>query len=138
MKKYIVIIPLFMLLISAWGQTHPVRVVFDVTSGDESTHQTVMRHVKLMAEAYKDSEFEVVIYGGALPMALREQSSVSADIAAFQDSDRVSILVCEETMRRYHAEPSQLLTGIRTVPDGLLEIVLRQGEGWGYIKESHK
>lgn len=138
MKKYILIIPLFMLMISTWGQTKPVKVIFDVTSEDQNTHETVMRHVKLMAGAYADSEFKVVIYGGALPMALRERSSVSDDIAAYKDNDRVSIVVCEETMRRYNAEPSQLLTGIQTVPDGLLEIVIRQGEGWGYIKESHK
>ena len=138
MKKYIVMIHLFILVVSAWGQTPQVKVVFDVTSDDENTHQTVMRHVKLMADAYQDSEFEVVIYGGALPMALSERSSVAEDIAAFKNSDRVSILVCEVTMKRYKVGGSQLLTGVRTVPDGLLEIVTKQGEGWGYIKESHK
>jgi uncharacterized protein len=97
-----------------------------------------MRHVNLMANSYHDSEFKVIIYGGALPMALQERSTVAEEIASYMGSDRISIVVCEETMRRYKVDRSQLLRGVRTVPDGLLEIVIRQGEGWGYIKESHK
>jgi hypothetical protein len=38
-------------------------------------------------------------------------------------------------MKRHNVDTSQLIDGIKTVPDGILEIVNKQKEGWGYIKE---
>ena len=137
MKKYLVFIPIFMLTMHAWAQTKPIKVVFDVTSKDEGAHQATMRHVKMMSAAYPESVFEVVIYGGALAMVLKDVSSVAEDIMQFEGSKNVSVKVCEETMKRLQVDKSQLLPGVSTVPDGILEIVTRQGEGWGYIKEAH-
>jgi uncharacterized protein len=132
-----VLIPMLMLAFSAWAQTRPVKVIFDVSSKDEATHQAVMRHVSMMASAYPASQFEVVIYGGALAMVLRESSTVANEIQQLKGHTNVSFKVCEETMKRYNAQKSQLLTGVDTVPDAILEIVTKQGEGWGYIKEAH-
>jgi intracellular sulfur oxidation DsrE/DsrF family protein len=134
MKKYLVI-PLALLISVGWAQTKPVKIVFDVTSKEESVHDKTLRHVQLMSEAYPDSQFEVVIYGGAINMALEGKSIVSEQIASFKQNDNVSFKVCEGTMKRYDLTKSQLLTGVETVPDGILEIVTRQSEGWGYIKE---
>ena len=78
MKK--LILPFLILLscsTATWSQEKPVKIVFDITSKDTLDHQTVMRHVKLMADAYPQSQFEVVVYGGALPMFLKEKSTVS-------------------------------------------------------------
>lgn len=137
MKKALIFISAFIFTINAYAQTQPIKVVFDVTSKDEGTHQSTMRHVKMMSEAYPDSEFEIVVYGGALPMVLKEGSSVAEDISMLGNNKNVSVKVCEGTMKRYQVTPSQLLPGVSTVPDGILEIVTRQGEGWGYIKEAH-
>ena len=134
--KNLLIVPLVFLLFSAWAQTQPVKIVFDVTSKNEETHQTTLRHVTMMAAAYPESEFEVVIYGGALPMVLKDGSSVSKEIEYFKDQENVSFKVCEATMKRYQVEKAQLLSGVETVEDGILEIVMKQGEGWGYIKET--
>ena len=125
------------LVFAAWGQTKPVKIVFDVTSKDPATHQSVMRHITGMSAAYPDSKFLVVIYGGALPMLVKEKSSVSSEISNLKDSANVSFKVCEQTMKRYNVSESQLLYGVQIVPDGILEIVQKQAEGWGYIKEAH-
>jgi intracellular sulfur oxidation DsrE/DsrF family protein len=39
-------------------------------------------------------------------------------------------------MKRYQVDVSQLIPGVTTVPDGILQIIKRQAEGWGYIKEA--
>ncbi|HSI75506.1 MAG TPA: DsrE family protein [Lunatimonas sp.] len=137
MKNYFLMIPLLLLAANLWAQSKPVKIVFDITSKDEATHQTTMRHVKMMSAAYPDSEFEVVVYGGACPMVVKEKSSVSEDIKELADNKQVTIIVCEATLQRYEINKSQLLTGVKTVPDGILEIVTKQSEGWGYIKESN-
>jgi intracellular sulfur oxidation DsrE/DsrF family protein len=40
-------------------------------------------------------------------------------------------------MKKYGVNQSQLIAGVQTVPDGILEIVQKQAAGWGYIKEAH-
>ena len=70
-------------------------------------------------------------------MALKGKSTVTKAIQKLESSPNVSFMVCEETMKRYNVEKSQLLPKMGTVPDAIMEIVIRQGEGWGYIKEAH-
>ena len=119
------------------AQTKPVKIVFDVTSADHETHQSVIRHVKFMASAYPDSQFEVVIYSGSVEMALKDKSVVADDIINLAENKNVSFKVCEQALKHKNIDKSELLPNVETVPDGILEIVTRQSEGWGYIKESH-
>jgi uncharacterized protein len=120
-----------------YGQSKPVKIVFDITSKDTLTHQAVIRHVTGMAKSYPDSKFEVVIYGGAISMVTQEKSSVSKSIQQLGTNPNVAFKVCGETMKRYQVTKEQLVPGVQVVPDAILEIVMRQGEGWGYIKEAH-
>jgi len=119
------------------AQTKPVKIVFDVTSADTLTHQAVLRHVSGMAAAYPQSTFEVVVYGSAMPMFVKGKSTVTKSIQKLASNPNVSFKVCEQTMERYKVDKSQLVTNVGTVPDGILEIVNKQAEGWGYIKEAH-
>ena len=121
----------------ALSQAKPIKVVFDVTSGDTLTHQAVMRHVSEMAKAYPQSSFEVVVYGNAMPMFVKGKSTVAKAIQKLETNPNVSFKVCEQTMVRYKVDKSQLVTNVGTVADGILEIVNKQSEGWGYIKEAH-
>jgi hypothetical protein len=119
------------------GQTKPVKILFDVTSKDSLTHQAVLRHVKGMSSTYANSNFEVVVYGGAIPMLLKDKSTVSDAIQSVSANKNVTFAVCAETMRRQNIDKSQLVPGVIVVPDAIMEIVTKQGEGWGYIKEAH-
>jgi len=118
------------------AQDKPVKILFDVTSSNEDVHKTAMRHVSMMAEAYPQSQFEVVIYSGAIDMVRKGKSSVSDQVIALKDNDNVSIKVCQATMKRHGLTQDDLLPGVGSVPDGILEIVQKQSEGWGYIKEA--
>jgi uncharacterized protein len=124
-----------MLPLQILAQPKPVRIVFDVTSTDTIVHQTVVRHVSGMAKSYPDAQLEVVIYGGALPMVQITKSSEAQKIQELVKNKNIVFNVCEVTMKRYSVTANELLPGVATVPDAIMEIVRRQGEGWGYIKE---
>lgn len=119
------------------AQEKPVRIVFDVTTDDEATHRSAIRHVKYMSEAYPDSEFEVVMYSKAMNMVLPDKSVVAEDVANLAQQGNVKFVICEGTMKRHKVKKEDLITGVETVPDGILEIITKQAEGWGYIKEAH-
>ena len=120
-----------------FSQAKAIKIVFDVTSKDTLTHQAVLRHVAGMAEAYPDALLEVVIYGGAWPMVVRGKSSRDEVVAQLASQKNISFKICSITLERFKAETSKLVNGVHVVPDGIIEIVTRQNEGWAYIKESH-
>ncbi|GAA4300693.1 DsrE family protein [Aestuariibaculum suncheonense] len=120
----------------AFSQEKPVKIVFDVTSDNTKVHQATVRHVKAMSQAYPDSQFEVVMYGGAIDMVLKDKSVVAEDIAKLIQKDNIDFVICGGTMKRHNTKDSDLIKGIKQVPDGIMEIVNRQKDGWGYIKES--
>ena len=137
MKKHIFTTLLFALLsLSSWAQSRPVRIVFDVTSGDTLTHKTALRHATLEAKDHPDGRIEIVIYSGSLDMVVAGKSTVAPAIQELMAKKNASIKVCEATMKRYNVAKTQLLPGVETVPDGIIEIIDRQHEGWGYIKEA--
>ena len=137
MKKLILFISGVLLMFNLNAQNKPINIVFDVTSADPATHQSAVRHVKIMSSNYPDAKFEVVLYSGSVDMALKEKSSVADEIMDLANQDNVSFKVCAMTLNRKNIDKSELLPVFQTVPDGILEIVTKQSEGWGYIKESH-
>ncbi|HLZ17478.1 MAG TPA: DsrE family protein [Cyclobacteriaceae bacterium] len=135
--KTICAIFIFAFSSGVFAQVKPVKIVFDVTSKDTLVHQAALRHVSLMAQSYPQSPFEVVIYGGAIAMVENGKSTVANAIKLLEKTPNVSFKVCEATMKRYNVTKAQLLPSVSTVPDAIIEIVNKQGEGWGYIKEAH-
>lgn len=135
MKKLMLLLSVFFLSFNLFAQDKPVKIVFDVTSDDAKVHQAAVRHVQLMSEAYADAQFEVVMYSGSIDMVLKDKSSVATEIEALAKKDNISFVVCEGTMKRHKVTDDQLIPGLSKVPDGILEIAIKQAEGWSYIKE---
>ncbi len=136
MKRYLILILVCFLSLNFYAQDKPVKIVFDVTSNDTKVHQSAMRHVKAMAEAYPDSQFEVVVYSGALDMVVKDQSTVAEDMKALAEKPNISFAVCEQSMAKHNVDNTALVLGVKTVPDGILEIAHKQQQGWSYIKEN--
>ncbi|MCH1547625.1 MAG: DsrE family protein [Flavobacteriaceae bacterium] len=136
MKNYFLFF-IFLFFQLTFSQEKTFNVVFDVTSSNVKTHQIAVRHVELMSSSYPNSKFEVVLYGGSIEMALDKKSSVRQSILALSQKDNVDFVICEASMRKHKVIKSDLVKGFKTVPDGILEIVEKQIQGWGYIKEAH-
>lgn len=136
MKNKILIICLLLLCHRAVAQTVPYHVVFDVTTKDTVVHQMVVRWVKGILASTPDAKIEVVFYGKSLDMVTTGKSVVAAEVIQLATNKNVAFRVCETAMKRNEVDKSQLLAGVGTVPDGIYEIILRQHDGWGYIKAS--
>lgn len=118
------------------AQNEPIKVVFDVTSSNPDVHRTAAKHLRLMAEAYPESEFELVIYSGAFKMVDKKSSVAGETLSAIINRDNVDIVICQQTMKRHKMTMEDLIPGVGSVPDGIYEIIIKQKQGWGYIKEA--
>ena len=135
MKKAILLI-VFLVSGVIMAQNEPIKVVFDVTSSNPDVHRTAAKHLRLMSESYPDSEFEMVIYSGAFKMVDKKSSVAGETLSEIVQKDNVSIVICQQTMKRHEINMDDLIPGVGSVPDGILEIYMKQKEGWGYIKEA--
>ena len=117
-----------------FAQTTPYKVVFDLTTGDSATHQRVIGWMKGILQSHPDAKMEVVFYGKSLPMVEKGSSSVESDIQTLAAQKNISFTVCEQAMKKHNVDKSMLIQGVKTVPDGIYEIIIRQSEGYGYIK----
>lgn len=136
MKTIINLIFVFAFVLTANSQEKPVKIVFDVTTGNTNVHGSTVRHVKFMSQAYPESKFQVVLYSGSYEMVLKEKSTVAKDIESLAKNENISFVLCQATMKRHKIKPDDLIPGVTSVPDGILEIIIKQAEGWGYIKEA--
>jgi len=116
------------------AQDHPYRVVFDLTSTDTLNQMALTGMMKGIAENNPDAEMEVVMYGKGFELVMPEKSKFTEEVKAMIKNPRVSFAVCEMAMKKHHVTTAMFVKGVRTVPDGVKEIVMKQQEGWGYIK----
>ena len=124
----------FGLLIQSFAQAKPYNVVFDLTLSDTATHARVIRWINSIVASHPDAKIAVVFYGKSLPMVETNKSVVANDVKKLAAGKNVTFTVCEQAMKVHNVDKSMLLTGVKTVPDGIYELVLKQAEGYGYIK----
>ncbi|TMI65863.1 MAG: hypothetical protein E6H07_08125 [Bacteroidetes bacterium] len=134
MKSLLVVATLLVLSIDNSAQSKPYNIVFDITTSDTATHARVIRWSKGILESHPDAKIEIVFYGRALDMVVKGKSVVSADVIKLATEKKVTFAVCEHAMQVFSIDKSQLLNGVTTVPDALYELIIRQQEGYGYIK----
>jgi len=132
---------LLMLLICSaqfvFAQARPYNVVFDMTSKDTINQQAVIRWINEVTNANPDAKVEVVMFGQGTALAIKDKSAVADDVTRLAQNKNVAFRVCAIALKNQKVDKSQLLSGVETVPDGIYEIISKQGEGWGYIKVAH-
>jgi uncharacterized protein len=135
MKKIFLTATLLLgIILQSSAQQKPYNIVFDLTTSDTATHQRVIRWINGILTSHPDAKIEVVFYGKALDMVVKDKSSVAGDVIKLGTEKKVTFAVCEHAMQVFNINKNQLLNGVGTVPDALYELVTKQAEGYGYIK----
>ena len=135
MKEIFVIATFFFgIILQSSAQQRPYNIVFDLTTSDTATHQRVIRWINGILESHPDAKIEVVFYGKALDMIVKNKSTVAGDVIKLGTDKKVTFAACEHAMKVFNISKDQLLNGVTTVPDALYELVTKQAEGYGYIK----
>jgi intracellular sulfur oxidation DsrE/DsrF family protein len=121
----------------AFAAEKPYRVVFDLTSRDSLDQKAVMRWIQEISASSPKAQMEVVMYGKGFELVMPERTSKLAEVEEAVKNPNVSFRVCEIALKNNNTSKEQLIKEAQTVPDGIHEIVMKQQDGWGYIKVSH-
>jgi uncharacterized protein len=133
-RKIMMCIVVLALSLSIHAQVQPYKVVFDLTSKDSLVHQRVIRWVDGIVKSDASPEVEIVFYGLSLDMICKEKSTVSEAVTRLAKLGNVKFVACEHAMKVFNVPKDQLLPGVTSVADGIYEIIIKQAQGYGYIK----
>lgn len=134
MKKIISLLLLLGCILPAGAQKAPYKVIFDLTSSNPDNQQAVIRQAKAIAESRPDAKLEVAMYSEGIMLVCKEKSPLREEVESLMKDHNVAFRVCGYTLKRKNISESDLIPGVKVVPDAIYEIITRQKEGWGYIK----
>jgi uncharacterized protein len=136
MKKIAILISLILVCCSSvlTAQISDYKVVFDLTSKDTNDHKAVIRWLNEVLKSDSAAQLEVVFYGKSLDMIVKDRSVVAESVSKLALNKNISFKVCAIAMKNNQVAESQLLPGVQIIPDGIYEIMIKQKQGWGYIK----
>ena len=113
--------------------TKKLKVVFHLTSGDTLAQKALAKQLTNFLVAAPNAKLEVVCHNNGitfLQTALTKQGDKIRSLKA----KGVDFVACENTMRERKIKREELVSECRTVPAGVVEVVLKQDKGWAYIK----
>jgi intracellular sulfur oxidation DsrE/DsrF family protein len=124
-------------LVLVRAQDKSYRIVFDLTSRDTLDQKAVMQWVGEISKSNPEAQLEVVMYGKGFELVMPEKSAFMTELNSAMKNPNVSFKVCQAALKNNNVDKSRILADAHTVPDGIYEILMKQREGWGYIKVGH-
>jgi intracellular sulfur oxidation DsrE/DsrF family protein len=114
------------------GEKH--KIVFQFVSGDTLSQHSLINNLKNLREGWPKAQVEIVFHGNGIFMVMGEKTKYAKELQDFVEKKAIKLVVCENTMRQKKVVREQILPFVGTVPMGIGEIVLKQEQGWSYLK----
>lgn len=119
---------------AAQTATAPKGVVIQVSEADPAKWEMALINARNVRKAYgkQPMEVEIVAYGPGLKM-LKHDSSVAAGL---EEASRngIRLKACNNSMNMSGTTRDELNHAVEVVPAGVVEIMERQREGYGYVR----
>jgi hypothetical protein len=110
------------------------KVVFQMNSNDPESQQALINNIQNVKNTWGTNvAIEVVALGPGIELVMSEKSVVAEDVVKMLKIG-VIFVACENTMNKKNITKSELIENVGTVPSGVAEIILKEEQGWSYIK----
>ena len=142
MKNLYLIAMLFLLSTSvvATAQDKQVKlhqVVMQLNTADTAVWSSMLGNIRNFQKVWPGNvKIEVVVHGKALNFLVASKFHLVADVEAMTKLG-VVFNACENTMNKYGIKREMLIPSASSVPSGVAELVVKQEEGWSYLKTGY-
>lgn len=109
------------------------KIVFHLASNDTLVHKALVKQISNVLDYWKTAKIEVVVHNNGIGFMKIEEAKTTKEIQLLTEKG-VIFAVCENTLKQRKIEKSQILSSATFVPVGIAEIVLKEEDGWSYIK----
>ncbi len=141
------------MMVSAISLANPVKIVFDVHTGNDAKFQFIMNNLKNLThntgENPKNLQLYLVFYGPAIKYMLNSLDKTvfakdktlannlmdyQMQLQVYQQEGIVHFRVCHESLNAYHISPKDVVSFAKVIPAGILELAKLEHEGYAYIR----
>lgn len=114
---------------------HPRKIVLSLSERDPARVNEVLSNIGNMQRFYGADNVHIalVVYGPGIHTVLAKESTVRARITSLL-AIGVNILACNATLDTLHLAATDLIPGVRVVPNGIPALVEFQAAGWYYVR----
>ncbi|MDZ4809944.1 MAG: DsrE family protein [Bacteroidota bacterium] len=110
------------------------RVIIQLTSNDTLVWKGLMNNIKNMKNGWGDSvSIEVVAHGPGIDFLIKDKTTQQERIAFFKTKG-VVFVGCENTLTERKISKESIIPEAGFVKMGIGEVILKQEQGWSYIK----
>lgn len=110
------------------------KVVIQLNTADTTSWSSTIGNIRNLQKVWPNNiSIEVVVHGKGLDLLVAAKTHLANDVNALT-KDGVVFAACENSMRKHNINKVDLLPVAITVPSGVAELVLKQEQGWSYLK----
>ena len=110
------------------------KALIQLSTSEEEVIKSLVSHVKnLRSGLGDDAEILILCHAKSLDFVLRNHEEYAASIRLLL-SYKATIAACENMLKAHDKKIEELQNGIETVPSAIVTLVVKQQEGWSYIK----
>ncbi len=109
------------------------KMIIQLTSSDTTAQKSLVKQLGNILRAAPNTKIEVVCHNNGITFLQTATTKHAAQIREFS-ARGVDFVACENTMRDRKVKREELLGECRTVPAGVVEIMLKQEKKWSYLK----
>lgn len=118
----------------AQTETKQHNIVIQLNTADTSAWSSTIGNIKNIQKIWPNHlQIQVVVHGKAINLLVKDKTYFANDIISLT-KEGIVFVACENTMRKYKVVKSDLLLEANTVPSGVVEVILKQEQGWRYLK----
>ena len=110
------------------------KLVIQVSDNDPAKWNLALNNAKNVQDdvGAANVDIEIVAYGPGIGMLKLESPSAARVADAIKAN--IKVIACENTMRTQKITRDDMQSAISYVPAGVTEIMVRQGDGWAYVR----
>ncbi len=110
------------------------RVVIQLSNADTASWRMAVKNMKNLKKGWGDDvQIEVVVHGPGISFLLKDKTTVYDYIQALK-AQGVVFVACENTIRERNVNKADIVPEAGFVPMGVGEIVMKEEDGWSYLK----
>ena len=109
------------------------KIVFQLTSNDTMAHKSLMKQLNNITSVAPTTKIEVVCHGPGIYLLVNDKTTMLQKIQELKNKG-VTFAACENTLKERNISKDKIIPEAFFVPSAIVEIVIKQEEGWSYIK----
>jgi uncharacterized protein len=111
------------------------KVIFHIDEPSKGRAEQVFMNILNLLNDLGDSKVEVELLanGGGVRALTKEIEAQSNQVEALSKRG-VRFVACQNSLNHLQMQREELLDFVEVVPAGVSELVIRQNEGWAYIR----